>query len=1227
LAPCARPAVAGTTGVLYGIVVDVDATAPVVGAKLVAISPSQTATATTDAAGHFSMVSLAPDTYTVTATQAGFTTVAQSNVVVFADEQQTLWLEVHEVGHAGVAKPASAPRSPGLVHTGATADMYSIDSNAQRHLNALGGGGDLNTAYSAIASVPGAYVPANQSGYLQAIHVRGGDSDQVGYELDGVPLNRAFDNYPSSSISSLGQLELQVYTGATPANSEAQGLAGFVNQVIKTGTYPGYLDGSLSAGTPAFYHSASVEAGGSTPDRTFSYYVGIGGYNQDHRYVDQFGGSSVANEFGPVLDGCPAKAPASLPTCFTGGAASLGQQGAGQSGLGYILGPIAFASIEPANVAVRSIVANVHVAIPHRHDSGRDDVQLLYDNDQIYSAIFSSIGDEGLNNFDGTTYPRGTLPYYLDSWQYRGGLGQTLPSNYASLVQPYLFPSSPTNRAFDAPIPPGTRDVGGNSQAVFKLQYQKNFGADAYLRVYGYTYYSNYITTGAISSWQPYTGYMSGDYELSANTRGVSATLADQLNSHNLLALEGSYTTATSTLAFNEQMFGEADDFAVLVDPNAIGSGICYAVPRSGTAAVPTTCNDGLVLPVGKSATFASLAAIGAWEQHPTATPPIPNASAYTCGGVACAFYVAENGAAGDYNTVRPAFGAVAITDQFKPTDALTFSLGLRLDRYGFQGANTDTGPARAFWFSAFDVDTCYDPATFNLVDKSTLNNPKTHAVLAMTDPCSDAGPQYQPVDMQNTPSQQYTYSILQPRIGAAYTVNPDTVVRASYGKYNEQPTSAYEQYDSLQQNLTDTLIPFYQYGFNTPGHEVQPSISYNADVSLEHRFRGTDVSFKVTPFYRQTKDQVENFYVNVKSDIFSGFNAGQQTSRGFELALDKGDFDRNGFAAQLAFAYTNSYVRYDTLPNGTTVIAPINATIQQYDAYTSYCAQHPSKNASSNCYVGAGQGADTSNHLTAGPCYTPAGVPQTTCTAADIANPYWNAPPQGLLDPNASYMPYSVFPSGIGTGVNSFVYPYVATLVLNYKHDRFSISPSLQFMAGNRYGAPETTPGIDPAAGCGALPGTKTLDPGRYPYGGAGGSPYDATTCAGSLAAIPDPYTRAFDGIGAFREPAQLVVNLQMHYDVTPRLTATLTFANLVNACFGGQQTPFTYYWSSGVCSYSGLVDGLSPVGNMYNPAQAAHVQTFLRYPYEPNFGTYNDLAGSTTQPFSLYANLRFRI
>ncbi len=122
----------------------------------------------------------------------------------------------------------------------------------------------------------------------------------MGYEFDGVPVNRSFDNYASSSASSLGNAEVQVYTGANPATSEGQGLSGFVNQVIKSGTFPGYATGSLGIGTPSFYHRAAMEVGGSTPDRMFSYYVGVAGLNQSFSYINNNNGSEYDNWLGPV---------------------------------------------------------------------------------------------------------------------------------------------------------------------------------------------------------------------------------------------------------------------------------------------------------------------------------------------------------------------------------------------------------------------------------------------------------------------------------------------------------------------------------------------------------------------------------------------------------------------------------------------------------------------------------------------------------------------------------------------------------------------------------------------------------------------------------------------------------------------------------------------------------------------------------------------------------------
>ena len=249
----------------------------------------------------------------------------------------------------------------------------------------MGGGGLINQAYSAISTVPGAYVIPNQSGYYATINIRGGDYDQVGYEFDGVPVNRSFDNYASSSASSLGNAEVQVYTGANPATSEGQGLSGFINQVIKTGTFPGSAIGSLGIGTPTFYHRAAVEIGGSTPDRNFSYYLGISGSNQAYNFVNQNGGSEYDNWLGPPLGivGGPYGNP------FAPGW-SLYFGGTGNSY--FPLGPAGNYSIF-STIYARNAVVNLHIGIPHHHDAGRDDIQLLYNDEMLRNQFYISGND------------------------------------------------------------------------------------------------------------------------------------------------------------------------------------------------------------------------------------------------------------------------------------------------------------------------------------------------------------------------------------------------------------------------------------------------------------------------------------------------------------------------------------------------------------------------------------------------------------------------------------------------------------------------------------------------------------------------------------------------------------------------------------------------------------------------------------------------------------------
>jgi Carboxypeptidase regulatory-like domain len=1213
-------ALAAVTGGLTGTVVDVETGAPVAGVQVTASAPSQTATVTTDAAGHFGFLTLGPDTYTVTASKNGYQSVSVPGQVVFADTVQTVTVRMLKTLRT-IAHVTSAAAGA-LVKSGTTADIYSINQATQQATAALSGGGSLNQAYSAISTIPGAYVVPNQTGYFETINIRGGDYDQVGYEFDGVPVTRSFDNYGSSSASSLGNAEVQVYNGATPADSEGQGLAGYVNQVIRTGTFPGFATGSLGIGTPTFYHNASFEVGGATPDRLFSYYFGISGQNQAFNYINDNNGSQY-DWFGTVLGVVPNKSYAL--TCILGSLACLGPTE-------LATGPIQYSNF--ATVYARDAVLNLHMGIPHHNDAGRDDVQFLYDVESLSNQLYESANDfasaacTGKNSVSGlacATYLNGPQVFpNVPSWGCPTDIGKTFTgpglNGLKKCVVNYGYPNAVNPGTYTNPntVPPGDRDHTYNQTAITKLQYTKNFGSTAFLRFYGYTYYSAWDLAGTYGAVDcPIFCTVAPDYELDTHTRGLSGNFEDQINSQNLVSLQGNYTTATITRMNNHFLNVPSEPAAVIVNPKDPYSGYCYGGAPSGTTLPVVDC----YATAGSPSTYGyqTFGAIGAGAIPPVSglSCPIPGKPQY---GTACNYMVAENG----YNAeitpgLVPNFYGWSLTDQYRPTDKWLFNLGIRLDTFNFAGGNELVPPvggggpeARAFWWRAFNLDNCQNTTT-----GFVFANPAPGKL------CPAGSIQ---TYMENQTNQNFTFNILQPRIAGTYTANADNVIRFSYGRYTEQGNTAFEQYGTWQEDSADFIGPtFLQYGRNTPGYPVEPQTSLNYDLSWEHHFKGTDWSFKVTPFLRQTQNQIQEFFLNVKESFVSGLNAGDQRSEGVEFQAQKGDFSRNGISGLLSFAYTNSYITYGPVnPYGATVLAGVNQSILQYNAYTAGCVRHPTN---PDC-------GTTSNGLTANACYNTSGTPVApvsvhgttiTCPKGDFVNPYWFAPIQSIIDVHSQFATYDLFPGSTAFpgAYGAYNAPYVASLVLNYKHDKYAITPSFQFQGGERYGYPLSSVGIDPAAGCGLLAGV----PGRY----------DATTCA-SVVNIPNPFTGGFDTLGAFAQPNEFMMNLQLSYDVSPKIQLVGAIANIVNYCFGGSKEPWTFN-DGNYCQYAtptlnGIIDPVAPYttpGSTANPPghPGSIIQPGVKYPYGPNPGPFLAAAANTSYklPLEFYLTANIKI
>ncbi len=389
-----------------------------------------------------------------------------------------------------------------------------------------------------------------------------------------------------------------------------------------------------------------------------------------------------------------------------------------------------------------------------------------------------------------------------------------------------------------------------------------------------------------------------------------------------------------------------------------------------------------------------------------------------------------------------------------------------------------------------------------------------------------------------------------QPRIAFTEQMGRDTVMRGSYGRYARPAPTSYLEFNTVQQNLPAFISSFLSFGYNSPFHETHADVANNYDISIEHHFPGTDMAVKFTPYLRNTQNQIQYLSLNAQG-VVDGLNVGQQTSQGFEFAFTKGNFARDGIALQWAVTTTNSKIKYGDFPNGRNLVDLLNDNVQLYNSYTSACA------------TGSASLCGISGNTHAMPFFN----------AGAIANPYYNLAPQPLFDRNGSYTTYDQIPAPFNNALG-FAVPFQTSLVVNYKHGPFAVTPSLTYSSGASYGSPLVWPGYDPASCTGVISGT-TADP---------------QTCSNYIF-IPDKYTNQFDNLGAFKEPSRLTGNLSFSYDVNPHVSATLTFANLVDACYQ-RGHPWD---SSTTCIYAQLPSNLlAPAGNFSNspPIQ-------LAYPY----------------------------
>ncbi len=289
-------------------------------------------------------------------------------------------------------------------------------------------------------------------------------------------------------------------------------------------------------------------------------------------------------------------------------------------------------------------------------------------------------------------------------------------------------------------------------------------------------------------------------------------------------------------------------------------------------------------------------------------------------------------------------------------------------------------------------------------------------------------------------------------------------------------------------------------------------------------------------------------------------------------MAIQKGDPSRDGLSGQLSYTYTKALMQYGNLPNGTNAIDYLNDYIKAFNALTS-------AGGGAQCY-GAGSSA------------TP-GAPTSCSDPTAIRNPYYNESVQPLLKRDAYYAEYPNEPPNDPTDDpgSTAITPHMFAGWIQYKHGRWAIAPNFELQAGTYYGAPTDTYGVDPR-NCAQNEAAATGPTGAHIV--SAGSPTaqypDFLSCGASTVvqsgflAIPNPYTGKMDGMGQFQQPWQFNMGALIRYDVSPRVTASLTLTNIVNYCFGGSKTPWSSKFgpNSYVCGY-GMNNGY--FGNYVGP------------------------------------------
>jgi hypothetical protein len=276
MALCARGALAGTVGSLRGTIVDADTRAPVAGATVTLVSPSDRYNATTDAHGFYAIEGIRPDTYLLTVAKEGYDSFTETDLSLDQDSRLVVDAPLHkalrEIGRV------SAHAATSLVQPHRTTDVYTVNPEQQAQLTGLPASANEAALLNSLPGVSG--VGGGTNGLYGSFPlIRGGLQNDQGFQLDGIDATEPLTNEFINNLILNGARSVNLTAGPGDASKGGSG-SGYVNVVTKSGTYPASGFAQFDVGGYAYQHNIAFEFGTASPRGDYSLFLS-GRYDRD----------------------------------------------------------------------------------------------------------------------------------------------------------------------------------------------------------------------------------------------------------------------------------------------------------------------------------------------------------------------------------------------------------------------------------------------------------------------------------------------------------------------------------------------------------------------------------------------------------------------------------------------------------------------------------------------------------------------------------------------------------------------------------------------------------------------------------------------------------------------------------------------------------------------------------------------------------------------------------